>query len=180
MSSSQTPQFPPGLITVGPTTLHQAVLPTPSVVDDDDMSGYTKVGGEPATIGNKRNMVFYNPRRGSRQTPVAWNYDWGEPDWEPNTLTTTYYATTPVCGRLIRDAAYNCTYTNSHRVGTKFEDETFKVRMVTGKRNTGTLYYSTPESFERSFYHGRVSIPENEREKWYNKCNNALTTHRIR
>ena len=69
-------------------------------------------------------------------------------------------------GSYIRNAVSGQSY--NYQVGNKSEDLLFKVGVATGELGvkTGSLFYDTPEQYERHFF---VVIDNNIKEKWYEK-----------
>ena len=71
-------------------------------------------------------------------------------------------------GSRIRDAVTGDRYRN-YLVGSKNEDLFFKVRMCTGEfggREAPTLFYSSPEEYER---HTRSVVSEETKNQWFSK-----------
>jgi hypothetical protein len=80
------------------------------------------------------------------------------------------YTTSNSPGTMIRDAVTGARY-SEFRVGTLNEHLFFKVTVSTGElgTNKGTLYYDSPEQFERHFK-GSSLVSQQTKEKWTNKC----------
>jgi membrane-associated HD superfamily phosphohydrolase len=82
-------------------------------------------------------------------------------------VSVEFYETSSTPGNKIRNAITGG-YEEKMRVGSKYENLFFKVKIATGEtgKDGGSLYFDTPEQYERHF-HTTVSQPE--KEVWQTK-----------
>lgn len=85
------------------------------------------------------------------------------------------YYTVNIPGSPIRNAvigSYEMDHTGNtkFRVGSVWEDLFFKVVITTVKDSPYTLFYDSPEQYER---HMNSSLPEEDVKRWYNKHRSA-------
>lgn len=88
-----------------------------------------------------------------------------------------YYVTNQTPGRIIRDAVTGA-YCYPHRVGKQDETLFYKVAFTRGNtqklsRNGETLYYSSPQEYEK---HMKVRIPEKDKQLWKDKFNKYIAS----
>jgi hypothetical protein len=79
-----------------------------------------------------------------------------------------FFHTSTTPGVTIRDAITGARC-SGFRVGSRGEDQFFKVKLATGQVDGeySTLFYDSPEKYER---HMKVTVPVSSKEKWANKC----------
>ena len=162
---------PPKVVTVGPTTLY-------TTADDVSVVAHTDEADTHAVPQGYNVIRFANPSLQLRNQ-LPYDSDDSETEsttglplmdpWEPRYLTTQYYPTSNASGKMIRNAVTNGIFTNRHRVGTEYEHQLFKVRILTG-RKSATAFYESPGSFERNFYHNRVQMPDYIHRDWTAKA----------
>jgi len=84
------------------------------------------------------------------------------------TIDIEYYQTFSTPGTMIRDAITGARY-NEFRVGSKEEDQFFKVRLAVGNADNDSmlLFYDSPEVYEG---HMHATVSAQMKEEWRNKC----------
>lgn len=97
------------------------------------------------------------------------------PDTKKNTRVE-FFSTSSTPHMIIKNAmtgTFQGLDNRFFRVGTADEDLFFSVILATGElgQNASTLFYDNPEQYERHFF---TKLPQEIKEKWAEKKNNAM------
>ena len=112
------------------------------------------------------NDALYNLKKmdkGYQKVTRKLNKEWVDGKFYKN-ITIEFYCSSE--NGYIRNAITGLR--TKSKVGSLQEDSYFKVKMTTGecKRNSGILFYDSPEQFEKHQY---IILQLSNKEQWYNK-----------
>ena len=126
-----------------------------------------------STITSRKKKSYRNLDKYANITPGLICIKTANKKWKEKRIDGYYTVNIP--GSPIRNAvigSYEINYMGNTKfaVGSVWEDLFFKVTLTTLKGSPYTLFYDSPEQYER---HMNSSLPEEDVKRWYNKHRNA-------